>query len=121
MDEFESAEQIGRDRKLAPALGAALQGPDPDRGGLEETPAFIGGEVLAAAGTDKLEIADQAIHFAQRNFRLGPSAKPRPRLSKLRIPCERALQGVRGGSKMRHYVDSVSGGWECGASARACG
>ena len=30
-----SAEQLGRDGNLAPALGAALQGPDPDRGGLE--------------------------------------------------------------------------------------
>ena len=83
-------------RDLAPTLGAALQGPDPDRGalevdvpgangqgfgnpgagmgeregeglvgwprrpggGLEETPAFIGCEVLAAAGVDELEIAD---------------------------------------------------------------
>ena len=27
MDELESAEQIGRDRDLAPTLGAALQGP----------------------------------------------------------------------------------------------
>ena len=35
MDEFEGAEQIGRDGDLALVLGAALQGPDPDRGGLE--------------------------------------------------------------------------------------
>ena len=33
-------------------------------GGLEETPAFIGCEVLAAASIDELEIADQARHFA---------------------------------------------------------
>ena len=80
---FEGAEQLGRDGNLAPALGAALQGLDPDRGGLEvvvpgangqgfgdpgggleEAPAFIGSEVLAAAGVDELEIADQARHFA---------------------------------------------------------
>ena len=35
MDELEGAEQFGRDGYLAPVLGAALQGPDPDRGGLE--------------------------------------------------------------------------------------
>ena len=35
MDELEGVEQLGRDGDLAPVLGAALQGPDPDRGGLE--------------------------------------------------------------------------------------
>ena len=35
MDELEGAEQLGRDGDLAPVLGAALQGPYPDRGGLE--------------------------------------------------------------------------------------
>ena len=35
MDELEGAEQIGRDGDFAPVLGAALQGPSPDRGGLE--------------------------------------------------------------------------------------
>ena len=35
MDELEGAEQLGRDGDLAPVLGAALQGPDPDRGGLD--------------------------------------------------------------------------------------
>ena len=35
MDELESAEQLGRGGNLAPVLGAALQGPDPDRSGLE--------------------------------------------------------------------------------------
>ena len=64
MDEFEGAQQLGRDGNLAPALGAALQGANPDRGGLEEMLAFISSEVLAAAGVDELEIADQARHFA---------------------------------------------------------
>ena len=90
VDELEGAEQLGRDRSLARTLGAALQGLDPDRGGLrstslgqtarasetrapvwasvsakvwsvgfEETPAFIGGEVLAAAGVE----AQQSCHF----------------------------------------------------------
>ncbi len=35
MDELEGAEQLGRDGDLAPVLGAALQGSDPDRGGLD--------------------------------------------------------------------------------------
>ena len=35
MDELKGAEQLGRDGDLALVLGAALQGPDPDRGGLE--------------------------------------------------------------------------------------
>ena len=35
MDELEGAEQLGRDGDFVPVLGAALQGPDPDRGGLE--------------------------------------------------------------------------------------
>ena len=34
MDELDGAEQLGRDGDLPPVLGAALQGPDPDRGGL---------------------------------------------------------------------------------------
>ena len=64
VDELEGAEQIGRDGDLAPALGTALQGPDPDRGDLKEALALIGGEVLAAAGVDELEITNQARHFA---------------------------------------------------------
>ena len=145
MDELESAEQLGRDRDLAPTLGAALQGPDPDRGGLkvdvpgangqgfgnpgagmgererkslagrprrpggslEETPAFIGGEVLAAAGVDELEIANQARHFAWRNVRSGPIGRPRPGFPELGNPRNRALQEVRGGPQTRHYGDSV--------------
>ena len=35
MDELEGAEQLGRNGDLAQVLGAALQGLDPDRGGLE--------------------------------------------------------------------------------------
>ena len=35
VDELEGAEQLGRDGDLAPGLGAALQGPDPDRGGFD--------------------------------------------------------------------------------------
>ena len=35
VDEFETAEQFERDGDLAPVLGAVLQGPDPDRGGLK--------------------------------------------------------------------------------------
>ena len=67
VDELEGAKQFGRNGNLAPALGAALQSPDPDRGFLEEAPALIGGEVLAAAGVDELEIADQTRHFASRS------------------------------------------------------
>ena len=134
MDELESAEQLERDGNFAPALRAALQGPDPDRGGLrvdvpgangqgfenpgtgvgeregeglvgwprrpggglEETPAFIGSEVLAAAGVDELEIADQARHFAWRNVRSDPCARPSLELPEPGIPRDRALQGVRG-------------------------
>ena len=63
VDELEGAKQFGRKGDLAPALGAALQGPDPDRGGIEEAPAHIGGEIIAAAGVDELEIADQTRYF----------------------------------------------------------
>ena len=35
MDELEGAEQFRRDGDLASALGAALQGPDLERGGLD--------------------------------------------------------------------------------------
>ena len=35
MNELKGAEQLGRDGDLAPVLGAALPGPDTDRGGLE--------------------------------------------------------------------------------------
>ena len=69
--ELEGAKQFGRNGNLTPALGAALQGPDPDRGGLEEAPGLIGGEVLAAAGVDELKIADQARYFALRRVRSG--------------------------------------------------
>ncbi len=130
--------------RIAPAFGATLQGPDPDRGGLEvdvlgancqgfgnpgtgvgkrerrslagwprrpggggeETPAFIGGEVLAV-GVDELEIADQAIHFAWRNVRSGPCARSRLGFPELENPRDRALQGLRGGPQMRHYVNAV--------------
>ena len=80
-------------RDLTPALGAALQ--DPDRASLEvDVPGTdgqgfgnpgagvgecegegLGGEVLMAAGVDKLEIADQARHFARRSVRSGPCAR----------------------------------------------
>ena len=88
-------------------IGAALQGPYPDRGsleadvprangqgfenpgagvgererktlvgrsqrsggGLENTPACLGGEVPAAVGVDELKIANQARHFASHNVR----------------------------------------------------
>ena len=146
VDEFESVEQLGRGRDLAPALGATLQGPGPDqgglevdvpeangqgfenpgasmgererkslvgrprrsRGGLEETPAFIGGDVLAAAGVNELEIADRARHFALRNVRSGSCARPRLGFQEFGNRRDRALQGIRGGPQMRHYVDSVS-------------
>ena len=73
MDELEGAKRFGRNGNLAPTLGAALQGPNPDRGGLEEAPALVGGEVLAAAGVDELEIADQTRHFAWRSVRERPA------------------------------------------------
>ena len=38
VDELEDAKQFGRNGDPAPALGAALQDPDLDRGGLEEAP-----------------------------------------------------------------------------------
>ena len=41
VDELEGTKQFGRNGDLAPALGAALQDPDPDRGSLEEAPALI--------------------------------------------------------------------------------
>ena len=37
LDEFEGAEQFEREGNLAPALGATLQGPVPERGGLKES------------------------------------------------------------------------------------
>ena len=64
VDELVGAKQFGRNGDLSPALGTAFQGPDPDRGGLKEAPAPIGGEVLAAAGVDEQEISDQMRRFA---------------------------------------------------------
>ncbi len=39
VDGLGSVKQFGKNGDLAPALGAAPQVPDPDRGGLEEAPA----------------------------------------------------------------------------------
>ncbi len=104
MDELERTERLGGNKDLTRAFGAALQGPDPDRGsfevdvprangqgfgspgagtgkreseglvgrprrssgGLEETPALIGGEVRTVAGVDGVEVADQTRQLAGR-------------------------------------------------------
>ena len=55
-------------------------------GGLEEKPAFIGGEVHASAGIDKLEIAGQARHFASRTDPQGLRARLRPWSPEFGIP-----------------------------------
>ena len=89
--------------------------------GFGEALALIGGQVLPAAGVDELDAADQARHFARRSVYRGPSARPHLNVRELGIRRDRGLQGVRGGPWMRQYVDSVSGGRECGASARASG
>ena len=64
MDELEGAKQFGKNGTSHQRSARRSQGPDPDRGDLEEASALIGGEVLAAAGVDELEIADQTRHFA---------------------------------------------------------
>ena len=66
-------------------------------GGLEETSAFIGGEVLAATGVDELEIADQARHFAQRNVRSGPCARPRLGFPELGSPAIASCRSAAAG------------------------
>ena len=61
--------------------------------GFEEAPALIGGEVLAAAGVDEVEIADQSRYFALRSVCRGSSTRPHRNVQELRIRRDRGLQG----------------------------
>ena len=70
-------------------------------GGFEEAPTHIGNEVLAAAGVDDLEIADQARYFALRTVRSGPSASSRKVLHKFEKRRDRALPDACGGSEYK--------------------
>ena len=69
-------------------------------GGLEERPAFIGGEVLATTGVDELKIADQARHFVKRSARLRPYLGLRPGVPEPENSRDRALQELRGEPEM---------------------
>ena len=59
--------------------------------------------LLAAAGVEELEIADQTRHFAQRNVHAGPSAKARQGFLELGNPRDCALQGACGEPQVTVY------------------
>ena len=81
-----------------PALAVLARRPGTGAG-LKETPAFIGGEVLAAVGVDELEVADQARHFTWRNVHFGICAMPRQGLPELEIPVITPCRGPATGRK----------------------
>ena len=116
VDELEGEDRLGRNWDLAPAPGAALQGPYPGGlevdvdgadgqglgdvsddmrqgeckslvgrlrcpgGDFEEAPALIGGEVLAAAGIDELEVAIRRDNSFSVVSAMSPDLGPAPKL-----------------------------------------